>query len=116
MSFVPQGIIDSSAVLGSLRVGFANNVHASEHLFGVTLDSAGEIARQSAIYADTAILSAIELQQHLLEARTCRDVWNQMADHNGRLHDAYFKFLHECFACRSRAIERLTTGGSYVES
>jgi hypothetical protein len=114
MSFIPQTPADPAAVLGSLRVRYAHNVHAAERVIDVVLDTASDVAHQSAICANAALLSGLELQQSLTGVRTCRDVWTSMTEHGNRLHDAYFKYLDECFACRHRAFDRLYGEDEYV--
>lgn len=108
MSFIPLTTPDAGAVTDSLRVGLANSVHAGERTLDVTLDTISDLAHHSAVCVDNAVLSSIQYQQSLISARTCRDVWSAATDHGTRLRDAYFKLLHECFECRSRAFNRLT--------
>lgn len=107
MTFVPQFPIDPSAVMGSLRVSAANNVHVGERIVDVTLDTMSDLAHQSTVFANAGWISAAELQQSLLSARNCRDAWTAFADHGSRLNESYFKFIGECFACRHRALDRL---------
>ena len=114
MSFIPQTLADPAAVLGSLRVGFTNSVHANERIVDVLLDTSSDLTHQSAVYANAGFLSGLALQQSLATARTCRDVWVSIADHNARLHEAYFKYLGECFSARHRALDRINQEDGYA--
>lgn len=114
MGFIPESAIDPLAVMGSLRVNLQNNVHAAERVIDVTLDTMSDLAHQSAVFANAELLSGIEMQQSLLAARTCGDVWHSLAGHGSRLRDHYFKYLDECLACRHRAMNRLYSEDGYA--
>lgn len=114
MSFIPQLPIDPAAVLGSLRVSMQNNVHAGERVVDVTLDTMSDLAHQSAVLVNGGLLSSIEMQHSILGARTCRDAWAALLDHNNRLRDQYLKYLDECVACRHRAMNRLYAEDGYA--
>lgn len=113
MSFIPQTPVEPSAVAASLRVAAANNVHAGERIIDVTLDTLSDVTHQSTVLANAGFLSAAELQQSLLGARSYQDVWTAFADHSARLRDHGFKFLDECIACHRRACDRLYAEDGY---
>lgn len=114
MSFIPLAPADPEAVMGSLRVTLANNVHTSEHAVGVINNAASDIAQHGIACANASLLSTLQLQQSLLSSRTIRDAWSAFSDHGDRLSDAYFKFIGECFASRHRALDRLHMEDGHV--
>jgi hypothetical protein len=116
MSLIPQTPVDPVAVMGSLRVGIANNVHAGERLIDVTLDTVSDLTHHYAVFANAGLLSVIELQQSLLAAQNCGEAWTSLSDHGHRCHENFFKFVAECFSCRHRALDRLYAEDGYGNS
>lgn len=114
MSFIPQTPVDTSAVLGSLRVSMQNHVHAGERAMDVALDTLSDLTHQTAVAANAYALSGLEWQQSLMTSRNYNDIWHFFADHHNRMCEHYFKYLDECFACRHRALERLHAEDGYV--
>jgi hypothetical protein len=111
MGFIPQSAAGPDAIFANLRVTLANNIHVSERVLDVTLDSISDLAHHSTVFADGTWLSTLELWQSLYHTPNCDNAWTFFANHGARVRSHLFKYFDECVACQNRALDRLRPGG-----
>jgi hypothetical protein len=107
MSFIPQ-IADSNAVLGNLRVTFANNIHASERLLDISLDTLSDLTHCTAVLADSNLLSTLELHQSLSQPANFLSPAALFSEHTARIWSNIAKYIDQCTDSRRRAFNRLS--------